>query len=352
LSAIPLAQWDIGGWDFAGNIRTKEPENCAFRYPNNSSPSAVNGPSKVPFNCLRNKGLDMSKKNILVFGATGKQGRVAALGLQQAGFKVRGTSRNLEGDNALELAAAGVDMILADIDDVASVEQSLTDIYGLYLIVPSMHDHDDLGYAKVVLDSALEKGIQHLVYLSYLSADPDHGYAEAKKQLTEDFIRGLGLPYTIVRSVEFMENFNEWWKDEILKDGVSDPRDGDFPRQFIACKDLASFVVQAFQHPEQWIGRAINVAGDEMTNTELAGIFCRVLGRSVPLNRITWEEWEERYHIPSVIVDVWKWYERTRFVADVEALREQYPNMQRLEDFLRETGWDKLSHHSKVSRKP
>ncbi|MFC1863666.1 NmrA family NAD(P)-binding protein [Thermodesulfobacteriota bacterium] len=148
--------------------------------------------------------------------------------------------------------------------------------------------------------------------------------------------------YTIVRSVEFMEDFNEWWKDEILKDGISDPRAGDFPRQFIACKDLASLAVQAFNNPEEWIGPAINVAGDEMTNTEMAEIFSRVLGRPVPLNLITWEEWEERYHIPSVIVDVWKWYNKTRFVADVKALRKQYPNMQRLEDFLRETGWDKF----------
>jgi hypothetical protein len=43
-----------------------------------------------------------------------------------------------------------------------------------------------------------------------------------------------------------------------------------------------------------------------------------------------------------VIVDVMKWYNKTRFVADVKGLREQYPNMQRLEDFLRETGWEKL----------
>ena len=281
-------------------------------------------------------------KTILVFGATGKLGRVATLKLQEAGFKVRGTTRNLEGEEAKRLSAAGIEMVYADIDDAQSVKQSLTDIYGLYLIVPSMYDHDDLGYAKVVLDAALEKGIKHLVYLSYLSADPENGYKEARKQLTEDFIRGFSLPYTIVRSVEFMEDFNEWWKPEILKDGISDPKGGDFPRQFIACKDLAFFAVQAFKNPDEWVGRAINVAGDEMTNTELAEIFSRVLGRPIPLNDISWEDWEERYHIPSVIVDVWKWYYKTRFVVDVKALREQYPHMQRLEDFLRETGWEDL----------
>lgn len=281
-------------------------------------------------------------KTILVFGATGKQGSVAALALQDAGFKVRGTSRDLNGEVASRLADAGIEMVRADIDDVESVKESLEGIYGLYLIVPSMYDHDDLGYAKVVLDLALEKGIKHLVYLSYLSADPDDGYKDAKKQLTEDYIRELGLPYTIVRSVEFMEDFNEWWKDEILNDGISDPRDGDFPRQFIACKDLASFALQAFKNPDEWVGKAINVAGDEMTNTELAEIFSRVLGRPVPLKHITWEEWEERYQIPSVIVDVWKWYNKTRFVVDVKKLREQYPDMQELEDFLRETGWDKF----------
>jgi len=281
-------------------------------------------------------------KGILVFGATGKQGRVATLALQEAGFKVRGTTRAPKGAVAMKLADAGIEMVRADIDDGESVKKALEGMYGLYQIVPSMYDHDDLRYAKIVLDLALEKGIKHLVYLSYLSADPDKGYKDAKKQLTENYIRRLGLPYTIVRSVEFMEDFNEWWKEEILKDGISDPRDRDFPRQFIACKDLASFAVQAFKEPEEWIGRAINVAGDEMTNAEMAEIFSRVLGRPVPLNRITWEEWQDRYHIPSVIVDVMKWYNKTRFVADVKGLREHYPAMQRLEDFLRETGWEKL----------
>lgn len=281
-------------------------------------------------------------KRILVFGATGKQGSVASLALKEAGFAVRGTTRDLKGEVASRLEDAGIEMVRADIDDTESVRQSLSDIYGLYLIVPSMYDHDDLGYAKVVLEPALEIGVQHLVYLSYLSADPDHGCKDAMKQKTEDYIRGLGLPYTMVRSVEFMEDFNGWWRDEILEHGISDPRDGDFPRQFIACKDLASFAVQAFKNPEEWMGKAINVAGDEMSNTEMAEIFSRVLGRPVPLNLITWEEWEERYHIPSVIVDVWKWYNKTRFVADVKGLREKYPHMQRLEDFLRETGWEDL----------
>ena len=51
-------------------------------------------------------------KTILVFGAKGKQGKVATLELQAAGFKVRGTSRDLEGETALKLADAGINLIL------------------------------------------------------------------------------------------------------------------------------------------------------------------------------------------------------------------------------------------------
>lgn len=284
---------------------------------------------------------DSEPMKILVYASTGKQGRIASKLLVDAGFNVRGSTRNLEGEHALDLANYGVEMVYSDFDDAQSIEAAVTGVDGLYLIVPSALGHDDLGYARRVIEPAEKAGVEHLVYLSYLSADPDVGYEKAPKQLTENFIREeQNIPYTIIRSVEFMEDFNEWWKDEILENGFADPKDDDFLRQFIAGKDLAGFMVRAFQNPDEWKGNSIGVAGDEMTNVELAAIVSRVVGREVPFKKITWEEWHEDYGIPMPIVEIWKWYNESRLAADIEALKEDYPDLQSLEDFLRETGWE------------
>jgi uncharacterized protein YbjT (DUF2867 family) len=71
-------------------------------------------------------------KLIVVTGATGGQGgSVVATFLKDGSFKVRGVTRNPEGDKAKALMAKGVEMVYADMDN----EQSLVDAFsGAYAI--------------------------------------------------------------------------------------------------------------------------------------------------------------------------------------------------------------------------
>ncbi|MEM8936557.1 MAG: NmrA family NAD(P)-binding protein [Pseudomonadota bacterium] len=222
-------------------------------------------------------------KSILVYGVTGMVGPASARVFQEAGFNVRGTTRHLEGELAKQLAAEGVDMRFASFDDPAAVEDAMDGVDGVFLITPSSLGYDDKRCSCVVFNAAEAKGVKHLVYLSYLSADPDVGYAKVPKQQTEAYIReNVKTSWTIVRSVDLMENFHTRWKEAVLTIGIGDPRDEDFLRQFIACKDIGGFATRAFKDPENWTNRAINIVGDEMTNPELAEIFSRVMGRPVP----------------------------------------------------------------------
>lgn len=66
---------------------------------------------------------DTKQKLVVVVGATGNQGgSVARRFLQDPQYAVRGLTRNPASAAARELAALGVDMVRAELDDVASLE--------------------------------------------------------------------------------------------------------------------------------------------------------------------------------------------------------------------------------------
>ena len=55
----------------------------------------------------------------------------------------------------------------------------------------------------------------------------------------------------------------------------------DKPFQLVSTKDIGFFAAQAFIHPEQYKGRAISLAGDELTLDQYAAVFKRATGRDL-----------------------------------------------------------------------
>ena len=69
----------------------------------------------------------MSKKLITVFGATGAQGgglARAILAEPEGGFAVRAVTRKPDSEAAKALSQAGAEIVVADLDDAASVARS------------------------------------------------------------------------------------------------------------------------------------------------------------------------------------------------------------------------------------
>lgn len=64
-------------------------------------------------------------KLIVIIGVTGNQGgSVAQRFLQDPTYRVRGITRNLARDEVLKLAAQGIDIVEADLNDAASLERA------------------------------------------------------------------------------------------------------------------------------------------------------------------------------------------------------------------------------------
>ena len=78
-----------------------------------------------------------SKKIVVVVGATGAQGGgLARAILADAGsdFAVRALTRQTQSDKAQALAAAGAEVVSADLDDEASLQRAFQGAHGAYLV--------------------------------------------------------------------------------------------------------------------------------------------------------------------------------------------------------------------------
>lgn len=55
----------------------------------------------------------------------------------------------------------------------------------------------------------------------------------------------------------------------------------------IAAHDIGAFVALAFENPQQWIGKMVELAGDEPTMPQVVDVMSRVLGRPVYYNEMS-----------------------------------------------------------------
>ena len=279
--------------------------------------------------------LDTKKPMILVAGVTGRQGRALATKLLELGYSVRGTTRNPESSKAKDVEQLGVEVVRADFSDPDSLRPVTQDVYGLFFYTPN--DPQEVTMGKNVTDAATAAGVKHIVYTTYLSADPENGYpGEQAKRTIENYVRNSGIGYTFLRPVSFMENF-DGRKATFANRGISAPQAPEHIGQYISVRDIAFFAAEAFEKPDEWMGVELNIASDEMSQTDTAALFSRLMGVEVPYNQISWDQAGKR--MPPQLIKVFQWYESSGFKVDVASLRERYPNLLTLEEYLRETGW-------------
>jgi uncharacterized protein YbjT (DUF2867 family) len=277
---------------------------------------------------------------ILVCGATGSQGGAVARRLLDRGFRVRALTRDPQKPEAQALADGGAEVVQGDMDERSSVEEVLEGTYGVF----SVQNFWETGYdrevqqGETVADAANAAGVEHFVYSSVGSAHRRTGipHFESKREV-EEHVRELGLPYTILRPVFFMQNW-EWMREMILGGTLAQPLDPDRPFQHVAVEDVGAFAAIAFENPERWIGREVDLAGDEQTMPEIADTFGRVIGREVSYYQVPWDQFEEQMGEESAVM--YRWFNDVGYEADIASLRQEYPELTTFERYLRSHGWD------------
>ena len=278
---------------------------------------------------------------VLVTGATGQQGGAVARSLLGRGFGVRALTRDPEKPEAKVLAESGAEVARGDLEDRSSLDRALEGVYGVF----SVQNFWEAGYdreieqGKRLVGAAKAADIEHYVYSSVGSAHRETGIPHFdSKWEVEEYLRGSGVPFTILRPVFFMQNWGMFGKDQILGGTLAQPLDPDKPLQMLAAQDIGVFATLAFENPEEWIGREVDLAGDEMTMPEVAGTFSRVVGREVGYYRVPWDQFEENAGEEATVM--YRWFNDHGYEADITALREEHPGLIAFEEYLRTHGWE------------
>ncbi|MEU8566234.1 NmrA/HSCARG family protein [Streptomyces cyaneofuscatus] len=266
------------------------------------------------------------QKIILVLGGTGNQGGATARELLSRGWSVRALVRDPDKPEAQALKELGAVLVRGDLEDVASLRAAAEGVYGIFSVQALAYEPETLAaevrHGKAVADVAKEAGVTHFVYSSVGGAERGTGidHFESKAEI-ERHIKALGLPATILRPVFFMNNLLHF-ADVEGERVMSLPVEPDKPMQFIASDDIGVFAADAFDRPAEFIGREIELAGDEITFPQVAEVYERITGTP---SRLEATPIEER---------MFEWFAEEGYQADIPALRELHPGLLTFEQFL------------------
>ncbi|GAA3104800.1 NmrA/HSCARG family protein [Streptosporangium carneum] len=281
--------------------------------------------------------MDDSGRTVLVTGATGNQGGVTARRLLADGWRVRALVRDPNSPAARALAASGAEPVPGDLDDPASIARAVEGAYGVFGVTPDSEDPaEEVRRGLTLAIAAAEADVGHLVFTSVGGADRDTGvpYWESKRRI-EQHIREIGLPATILRPVRFMENHTV---PGLPLGGILDgvlihlfPPDA--PVQLIALADIGVFAALAFGRPEEYVGEALELAGDSLTSAEIAVMIGRAVGREVTYRRLP----AESLGLPEKAAEAFA-DERGLWRADIPALRLRHPGLTDFRTWLERGG--------------
>ena len=282
-------------------------------------------------------------KLILVTGATGRQGGATARALKRRGCRVRGLTRNTGKAAAEALRAQGIDMVEGDLNDPSSVRSHLAGVDGVFAALNFWESGYDgeVRQGCGLIDIARAAGVSHFVYSSVASADRDTGipHFDSKWEI-ERRLHTSGLPNTVLRPTSFMDD----WEDErasVAQGVIALPLDPEVPLQQIAVADIAACAALAFERPSDWIGRSIDLAGDDLPMSQVVEVFAQATGRPVRYERMSWED--SRNQFGGDLTTMFRFYDETGTSADIPALRRLHPHLKTLERYVAGGDWDDLS---------
>jgi uncharacterized protein YbjT (DUF2867 family) len=283
---------------------------------------------------------------VLVTGATGKQGGSVVRALLDYGHRVRGLTRNPDSEKARLLEEEGVEIVKGDFNNPDSIRRAMKGVDAVFLMGTSFEEgiEAEVRHGIMVADIAKEEGLNHLVYTSVSSANKNTGvpHFESKFKI-EEHIRKIGIPYTIIRPVSFMENYLAPWNLPKLKEGlINGPLSPDKKSQLIAVRNIGRFALYVFENREQFLGKAIDIASDEVSGNEISELFTHVLGHKVSYHQQSEAALKAR---GEEIFKMYQWAKEIGYDVNIEKLHSDFPKIgwTRFKDWVKERDWKALN---------
>jgi uncharacterized protein YbjT (DUF2867 family) len=284
------------------------------------------------------------EKHILVFGATGNVGGSATREMLKRGWRVRGVTRNPDSEKALALGKLGAEVVSADMEDRTSLEAAFDGIKRVLSVQNWVKSgiEGEILQGKLVADAAKSAGVEHMVYLSAGTGEPNTGIPHFDNKLVvEDYIRGSGISLTIIRPAPFMELLTESEFYPALATWGVEPKilGWDTPKPWVAVRDIGIAITNAFDDPETWIGQDVELFGDVKSLGECRDVFTEIDGKKpfrLPLPIWLFRKMVEEF------VQMWYWLDEylgengsQRLWETVNRSRKLCPDLLDLESWLK-----------------
>ena len=250
------------------------------------------------------------RKIIAVVGATGAQGGGLVRAIQAdktAGFAARAITRDVNSAAARQLAELGAEVVVADVDDLESLKKAFAGAYGAFCVTfywNHMSPDQEQTQAKNMAQAGKAAGLHHVVWstledtrkciplddmrMPTLMGRYKVPHLDSKAD-SDVFFRDLGLPTTFL--------VTSFYWDNAIKFGMGPKKGpggkltltlpmGKAKLAGIVAEDIGRSAYTVFQHPEEYIGKTIGIAGEHLTGEEIAAAFARALGEPVRYNAI------------------------------------------------------------------
>ena len=301
-------------------------------------------------------------RNLVVTGATGKQGSAlisALLSKPPPLFNIYAVTRNTSSPSAQKLAKQpNVKVIQGDFDDAQAIFRQIDAPWGLFAMTNQMVGEErEEQQGKALINAAVGAGVSHIVFSATDrggDGKSDHEptyvphfrskYHIEREILTRAEENKGKLTWTFLRPVAFLENiapgifgkgFMAMWR----------LNGNERPLQLISTADIGLIAADAFLNAgsDEYLNKAISLAGVEISPKDATQIFKKVTGEAIPS---TWNVAGRL--LKSLKADLrlmFNWFLTDDFGADVQAVRKRYPFMRDFQGWLeQESAWQKQQH--------
>lgn len=285
----------------------------------------------------------MAPKTFLIVGATGTQGSsvikaLLASPLLPHDAHILALTRNASSSKAKSLTALDSRVSLL-IGDPTSPEAIFTDagthIDSVFCVTVHGPAGAEEAQAEGLITASMKHGVTHFVFTSAdrggevkSDTNPTPVPHIATKHRIEIFLRGMteGTPlkWTILRPVTFMENLTADFAGKGFAAMWSNV--GKKPVQIVAAGDIGYFAAQALLNPDNYIGKKIGIAGDELNFEQAKKVFKQRMGYEMPTTFCVVGNM-----VKMVMYDIgamFTWFEKEGYAVDIGNARSIYPGLQ------------------------
>ncbi|KAE8167822.1 nmrA-like family protein [Aspergillus tamarii] len=281
---------------------------------------------------------------VLITGATGKQGGslIKSLISRNAPFEILAVTRNPTSPSAQKLRnlSPSIRLVEGDLDNPAKIFQNAqrltpSPIWGVYSVQAAIGNNSEESQGKSLIDEALKQNVKFFVYSSVDRGGQDHSYTNPtkiphfiKKHNIEhhlvDRSKNTSMEWAILRPTAFYENLTPDFFGKVFATCFKMALKGK-KLQMVATSDIGHFGADAFLNPDQYKGRGVSLAGDELSFEEMERVFVQKRGESLPM---------AFRPVCSLFMAMMKdmgymfrWFHEEGYGADVRALKEVHPDM-------------------------